>query len=137
MNNINIKNIFAKNSNDIANANSDAINIINIVKTNPINLVTDEFIVNKIKINKTVEDDKTNELYNVKYNECLLKINDAIDLNLTDIFYKIPKSFFGYKNYNSNKCLELIQKKLRKKNFETLIYSDNSIFISWAGIGTK
>lgn len=118
MNNINIKNIFNNELNNIETQSN--FNIINIVKTNTINQVTDEFIINKIKINKSIENEKTIDLYNVKYKECLIKINNAIDINITDIFFKIPKNYFGYKNYNSKKCLEFIQEKLRKKNLKHL-----------------
>jgi hypothetical protein len=134
MNNINIKNIFNNELNNIETQSN--FNIINIVKTNTMNQVTDEFIINKIKINKSIETEKTIDLYNVKYKECLIKINNAIDINITDIFFKIPKNYFGYKNYNSKKCLEFIQEKLRKKNFETLIYSDIDIFISWKNVNS-
>ena len=129
MNNINIKNIF--NDKLIEVHSLTDINYINIVSSNTGTSITDDFLINKIKINKISEDEKIEELYIKKNNECLLKINDAIDLNLTDIFFKIQKSYFGYKRYDSKKCLELIQNNLRKKNFETLIYSDTEIFISW------
>ena len=55
-------------------------------------------------------------------------------MKLTDVFYAVGDNFFGYKHYNSKKCLEYIQNKLRKKNFETLICSNKQIFISWKNI---
>jgi hypothetical protein len=55
-------------------------------------------------------------------------------MKLTDVFFTVGDNFFGYKNYNSKKCLEYIQNKLRKKNFDTLIYSPKQIFVSWKNI---
>ena len=62
---------------------------------------------------------------------CLNKIDNAIDMKLTDVFFTVGDNFFGYKNYNSKKCLEYIQHKLRKKDFETLICNSKTIFVSW------
>ena len=73
-------------------------------------------------------------MYETKYRECLNKINDAIDMKLTDVFFTVGDNFFGYKNYNSKKCLDYIQNKLRKKNFDTLITNSKSIFVSWKNI---
>jgi hypothetical protein len=70
-------------------------------------------------------------MYKLKYSECLLKINNAIDVGLTDIFFSVPFNIFGYKIYNPNECLQYIEKKCRNKNFETLICKNNTIFISW------
>ena len=60
-----------------------------------------------------------------------MKINNAIDVNMTDIFFQVLDAHFGYKLYNSIECLNCIQEKLRKKNFDTLIMEKNKIFISW------
>lgn len=60
-----------------------------------------------------------------------MKINSAIDINMTDIFFQVTDAYFGCKLYNSYECLSQIQEKLRKKNFDTLIISSNKIFISW------
>lgn len=138
MNNINIKNIFANSqensNNNIDNIVSD-ISVQNLVKSNPHTvIVDDDYIVNKIKKNKKNELDKTNELYELKYKECLIKINNAIDLNLTDTIYTVGKSYFGYNNYNSIKCLLYIQEKLRKKEFLTMITDTKNIFISWVSV---
>ena len=140
--NINIENLFNTNQNThISNPNDTIINnkiilnVNNLVESKSFKCnVDDNYIIKKIK---TIEDDekkKINELYDKKYNDCLKKINDAIDINLTDIFFRVNDNFFGYKYYNSKKCLNYIQNKLRKKNFETYIYSNNSIFISWKSI---
>ena len=91
------------------------LNVNNLVESKSFKCnVDDNYIIKKIK---TIEDDekkKINELYDKKYNDCLKKINDAIDINLTDIFFRVNDNFFGYKYYNSKKCLNYIQNKLRK-----------------------
>lgn len=133
MNNINIKNIFYEE--DINNSeifNSKIFNTYDLVT--PIirkNDLDDYKIVEKIKTNAKLDEIKIDELYEQIYNDCLLKINNAIDTGITDIYFSLSKIYFGYRLYNSKVCLELIQKKLRDKSFETFIYSDGAIFISW------
>ena len=136
MNNINIKNLFINN--DINNnqfANEETLNVYNLVESKVfINNLDDDYIINKIKNNEKNEKQRTKDLYETKYRECLNKINDAIDMKLTDVFFTVGDNFFGYKNYNSKKCLDYIQNKLRKKNFDTLITNSKSIFVSWKNI---
>ena len=136
MNNINIKNLFINGEiNQDEFSNSNTLNVYNLVESKIfINNLDDEYILNKIKNNEKNEKLRTKDLYETKYRECLNKINNAIDMKLSDTFFLVGDNFFGYKNYNSKKCLEYIQNKLRKKNFETLIYSPKQIFISWKNI---
>jgi hypothetical protein len=139
MNNINIKNIFDDNYNltkSIMNdSNKYSIQNLNVSdltpNSNPYVKLTDDYLINKIKYNEHIENKKVKELYEIKYNDCLMKINSAIDVNMTDIFFQVLDAHFGYKLYNSYECLNLIQEKLRNKNFDTLIITKNKIFISW------
>ena len=136
MNNINIKNIFIdENVNNEEFTNSNTLNVYNLVESKVfINNLDDDYIINKIKNNDKNEKLKTKDLYETKYKECLNKIDNAIDMKFTDVFFTVGDNFFGYKNYNSKKCLEYIQSKLRKKSFETLICSNKQIFISWKNV---
>lgn len=138
MNNINIKNIFdnynlTKSITD--DSNKSSIHNLNVddltANLNPYVKLTDDYLINKIKYNEYIEKKKVQELYEIKYNECLMKINNAIDVNITDIFFQVLDAHFGCKLYNSYECLNSIQEKLRKKNFDTLIITNNRIFISW------
>jgi hypothetical protein len=141
MNNISIKNIFDDNYNFTKSLGVDFkktekytlenINVNDITNNSSYVKLSDDFIINKIKYNENFENKKTTDLYESKYNDCLMKINNAIDLNITDIFFEVLDCHFGYKLYNSYKCLEFIQNKLRKKNFSTLILNKNTIFVSW------
>ena len=136
LNNISIKNIFSNNIN-LQNNNSNEIKIQNfsvdtLVDSNTFKTsISDDFLINKIKVSKQNEINKTNDIYEIKYKECLTKIDNAIELNLTDIIFNINISYFGYKYYNSIECLQFIQRKLKEKNFLTMIISNNDIFISW------
>lgn len=132
MNNLNINNLF---NNNCLNNNSKILNVLNLMEINSLNNnFNDEYIVSKIiNIDKN-EKKKIIDLYETKYKECLIKINDAIDMNLTDIFYKVNDSFFGYRFYNSTDCLNYIQLKLRNNKFETYICSNTNIFISWKNV---
>ena len=142
MDNINIKNIFINNNKNIKNDNKNnntsfinEINTNNIVSKNKCcNTVDDNFIINKIKYNQKYERELLNEIYEEKFKECLLKINDAIDMNITDIFFKINIAHFGCKKYNSLECLKYIENKLRKNKFDTYIILKTEIFISWKKI---
>jgi hypothetical protein len=140
MNNINIKNIFTNNilennsqEKNISSINDFSVNTLiksNVFKTS----ISSDYIVNKIKSNKINEKKKTNELYDEKYKECLIKINTALELNMTDIIYNVGISYFGYSNYNSIECIKYIELKLKEKKFLTLILSNKDIFISWSNI---
>lgn len=140
MNNINIKNIFANN---ILHNNSQEKTVLaigdfsvntlvesNTFKTN----ISDDYIINKIKSNKINEKKKNDDLFEELYKQCLIKINTAIELNMTDIIYSVGLSYFGYSYYNSFQCIKYIETKLKEKNFLTLIVSNKDIFISWKNI---
>jgi hypothetical protein len=145
MDNINIKNIFINNDQIIKNNHYikdkndkddnlfiEEFNTYSLSSKNKlVNIVDDNFILSKIKNVQKYENDKLNEIYETKFKECLLKINDAIDMNVTDIFYTVSSAQFGCKIYKSIECLKYIENKLRKKKFDTFIYSQNNIFISW------
>ncbi len=73
-------------------------------------------------------------MYEELYKYCLIKINTAIELNMTDIIYNVGLSYFGFPTYNSFECLKYINSKLKEKKFLTLILSNNDIFISWKNI---
>ena len=124
MDNINIKNIFV-NNNSYKKENKDnssflsEINTYNLISKNKLmDVVDDNFIINKIKYVQKYENDLVIEVYEEKFKECLLKINDAIDINITDIFVTVSKGHFGCKKYYSYDCLKYIEDKLRKKNLK-------------------
>lgn len=135
MNNINIKNIFTNNILQDNYQDKKELSINTLIKSNTFQKsITDDYIINKIKSNMQCEKNKMIELYEEKYNECLNKINIAIEINMTDVIYNVGLSYFGYKNYNSIECLKYIEKKLKEKKFLTLIMSNKDIFISWKNI---
>ena len=139
MESININNLFGKKFNNDSNIDIKRnFSVSNITASNIIkNILNDDDIIEKIKINKLTEKKKLNEKYQEIYNQCLVKINNAIDHDLTDIYFCVGDGCFGIKGYNSMECLNHIQKRLREKNFETLIYSENDIFISWKSLKNK
>ena len=140
MNNINIKNIFANNilqnsSHEKNNITISDFSVSTLVESNTFKTnISDDYIVNKIKSNKTNQINKLNELHETLYKECLTKINTAIELNMTDIVYTVGMSYFGYKNYNTYECIKFIEKKLKEKNFLTLKVTPKDLFISWTNI---
>lgn len=140
MNNINIKNIFANNilqnnSQEKNNISISDFSVNTLVESNTFKTnISDDYIINKIKSNKLNEKNKLNELYETLYKECLIKINTAIELNLTDIVYSVGISYFGFLNYNPFACIKFIEIKLREKNFLTLKITHKDLFISWKNI---
>lgn len=141
MNNINIKNIFVNNNTYTQNVPQDkTININNfsvntLIESNTFKkTISDDYIIDKIIKNKIIEKNKIDKLYDELYKECLIKINNSIELNLTDIFFSVGLTYFGYPNYNSLECLNYINSKLKEKKFLTLIMSNKDIFISWKNI---
>ena len=139
MESININNLFGKKfNNDTSIDIRKNFSVSNITTSNIIkNILNDDDIIEKIKLNKITEKKKLNDKYQETYNQCLVKINNAIDHDLTDIYFCVGEGCFGIKSYKSRECLNYIQNKLREKNFETLIYSENDIFISWKNLKNK
>ena len=140
MNDINIKNIFANNilhnhSQDKTTISIKDFSVNTIVESNTFkSTISDDYIVNKIKLNKIAEKKKIDDLYEILYKECLIKINTAIELNITDIIFNVGISYFGYTTYNSYECIKFIETRLKEKKFLTMIVSNKDIFISWKNI---
>lgn len=134
MNNINISNIFTTTNykNSELSVHDLTYNLINKNKK-----LTDEYIINRIKYTKTNDKKKLKDYYEKKYSECLIKIDNAIDIKITDIFFMVPDYNYTCKYYSSLDCLKYIENKLREKNFNTLIINNITIFISWNNIKIK
>lgn len=135
MNNLNIQNLFGSGGGS-GGSSINGVNMLDITNISSSNIIKnkldDEYIIKKIKYNEKHENKMLNETYEHKYFECLTKINNAIDHNLTDIYYSPICAEFGIKKYNSINCLYYIQEKLRKKNFETLVFEKEGLmFITW------
>ena len=136
MNNLNIQNLFGSSGGIGGGCGGSGVNILDVTNISSSNIIKnkldDEYIIKKIKYNEKHENKMLNQTYEHKYIECLTKINNAIDNNLTDIYYSPICAEFGIKKYSSSGCLYYIQEKLRKKNFETLVFEKEGLmFISW------
>jgi hypothetical protein len=138
MNNLNIQNLFGSSGGigGYGGCGGSGVNILDVTNISSSNIIKnkldDEYIIKKIKYNEKHENKMLNQTYEHKYIECLTKINNAIDHNLTDIYYSPICAEFGIKKYSSSGCLYYIQEKLRKKNFETLVFEKEGLmFISW------
>ena len=140
MNNINIKNIFTNNilqnnTQEKTNISINDFSVDTLIESNTFkSTISDDYIINKIKLNKINDKKKNDDLHDELYKQCLIKINTAIEINMTDIIFSIGISYFGYPYYNSFECIKYIESKLKEKNFLTLIVSNKDIFISWKNI---
>lgn len=94
----------------------------------------DTFQSEKLVKERQDELNKTKEAYKQILNTCLEKIKFLNTVDKTDFVYTIPVSYYGHRKYNTVECLKYIEKKLRKKYFDTLIISNLEIFISWENI---
>ena len=89
-------------------------------------------IFSHLKKTEKIEKNKLKEHYKQLYTNCFNNIFFQNNLRKKYLIYTIPKKNVNIKNYNYIQCLNYIQDKLRKKDFETLIDEINaSIFISW------
>jgi hypothetical protein len=133
MNNLNIQNLFGSSGGigGYGGCGGSGVNILDVTNISSSNIIKnkldDEYIIKKIKYNEKHENKMLNQTYEHKYIECLTKINNAIDHNLTDIYYSPICAEFGIKKYSSSGCLYYIQEKLRKKNFETLVFEKEGL----------
>lgn len=140
MDRINIGNLFPESSNGSSNKPLDIKSLYNpdfnknkFGQEEKIKQV--DFDLSKL-INKKKDREKRAVLeYKKKFNMILNKIDISHGLDKTDLIYTVDIQVFKCPEYNSMKCLEFIEEKLRKMYMDTLILSDNkSIFISWLNI---
>ena len=75
MNNININSIFCNNDKE-KKVENGTLNIDSLIDNNSFNVLNDEYIVKKIRNSRNKEKKKLNELFESKYKECLLRINN-------------------------------------------------------------
>ena len=71
------------------------------------------------------------EQYDKVFNICLNKINTANNLNKTETIYEVPNGIYGFIDYKPLECVHYIQKKLHDMCLNTLILSENVLYISW------
>jgi hypothetical protein len=85
-----------------------------------------------------LRDERENRIliqYDKIYHNCLLKITAANEANKTAIVFTVPDALFGHNNYDTSKCIDFIDNKLKEEKFDTLILNDISIYISWLNLG--
>lgn len=74
------------------------------------------------------------KIYKDMLNTCFEKIQILNSRDETDLIFKVPSTYFGARKYSSIDCLAYLEKKLRKKYFDTYIISEDRIFVSWKNI---
>lgn len=133
MDNININNIFNRSY-----KNRD--------KTEPLN-VKSLFDYEKRKIeNKTkfsveklisVREEKKKKIieeYKKNFNLCLNKIDATNDMGGTKIVFNIIPAIFGCPGFEPYECTKYIEERLKKLHMDTMILSEQSLFVSWSNI---
>jgi hypothetical protein len=75
--------------------------------------------------------------YEKIYSSCLNRIANANKMNLTDIIYRIPEAIYRCPEYNAEKCLKILETRLRTLYLDTLIVNKNTIFISWLNLASN
>lgn len=132
MDNLNIKNLFMKNNPNAQFNSTKKITVDSLVNSNTFKTsISDDYIIDKIMTNKKNLSLKVKGMYESKYAECLVKIDQSLGIGLTDMLFSVETSYFDCTGYNSIECLTYIQDKLNKKNFLTMIVSNKQLFVSW------
>jgi len=128
MDKININNLFNQN-----NSNKEQIlGINNLFQDN--SRKNDIFNINDLLNKKEERKKKVLDIYKKKLKDSLKRINTANKYNLTSITYEVPYISFNCKEYNPIECINYIYQRLEKICMDTIILSDNSIYISWENI---
>lgn len=71
------------------------------------------------------------ETYKKHLSLCLNRIEDATKVGKTDIVYHLQQTDRDCPNYNVDECMEYIDEMLKCQKFDTLLMTDNTLFISW------
>lgn len=129
MDRINIDNLFPADSN---HKPLDVYTLYNEFENKNNN--KNDFDVNKLSTPHEERKKKILLEYYKIYNMCLKKIVSANNLKKTDLIYTLPLSQFNWKEFSLIDCLSFIENRLRRQDFDTLVLSDTSIFISWLKI---
>jgi hypothetical protein len=79
-------------------------------------------------------ENKVLEQYEKNYNGCLSKITMANELGKTSVVFTVPETVFGYYNYSPTECIKYTNTRLGSEKFDTLVLSDNSLYISWLNL---
>ena len=139
MDGININNLFpSKNGETNRNYDQDRNQPLNIFslyhpKENK-KKMEEKFDIDELLNFKEEKKKKAMEQYKKYFNMCLKKIKMVNKMNKTDILYEIPLKIFREPNYDSIECLTYIDNEIQKLYMDTLIVSNNSIFITWINI---
>ncbi len=134
MERININNLFPKNRISDKNQPLDVKSLYHSDTQDSKKRV--DFSVDGLLTHKEERKKKSRDHYRKTYNMVLNKIKSVNKINdTTDIIYDVPEGIFGVRDYDSDDCLDYIQRKLRDLYFMyTLKLSSKSIFISWKNI---
>lgn len=81
---------------------------------------------------KKVENIKN--LYKLTVNKCLDKIKRENDKKKTDTIFHIPNELILNENFDVDRCITRIEKKLQDLNIDTLRLSYSQLFISWFNV---
>jgi hypothetical protein len=105
----------------------DVYDIMNITKN-----ITEDKIVNRIKQFTKNEKKKVEHMYRKIYENCLYKINNAVEIKRFQTRFRVPDNKNDCPQYDSLTCLDYIQNKLERRSFKTFIIpNSNDIIISW------
>ena len=131
MHHISINNLFSTDKNNFRPL--DVYSLCNTKESRKPNRFNKERLINLRQQRKN----RVLKEYEKFYNICLTKINTANNINRTDIEYEIPAGLFGYVDYDPSECLKYMESKLQSIDLDTMITSNNTIYISWHNLGEK
>ena len=62
---------------------------------------------------------------------CYKKIERAVSINSTFIFFEVPELIFGFPLYNVNECIMYLKNSLEGSGFLCKYFFPNIIYVSW------
>jgi GTP cyclohydrolase I len=91
----------------------------------------EKFDVNKLKDKRRYDKERAESEYKKILKIIQKKINDTNKYGAMYLVYEIPEIVFGCSEYKKNICMQYLEKKLKRDNFEIIIMSDIKIYVSW------
>jgi hypothetical protein len=92
-----------------------------------------DILIEKIEARRKIKLKCFNHM--LKY--CYDRIMSVDNIHDTDMIFTVVDMIPECKDYDSLECLEFISVKLREQDFDTIILSDNTMFITWKYIEIK
>jgi len=90
--------------------------------------------VDKLTSDRKIKEKIIRDIYKKFLGSCIDKVHIYNNMDKTDMVFKVPSYVYSQPRYNNKDCMKYISKELRKVYMDTLVISDNELFVSWLNI---